>query len=724
MFIAHKTETAEQPLLSHLEGTAKLAKQFASAFGSEEYAYRAGLLHDLGKYSEAFQQRIRGGPKCDHSTAGAREADKLGVCGRLLAYCIAGHHSGLPNRGSASDTGQEGSLHARLVKDIEPYDMAFTELDKQAFTPLPRPNIKPIGKGGFSLSMYIRMLYSCLVDADFLDTEQFMSGGIIDRTVCYDFPAFLELLNRRLEKFPKEGVINQKRAEILSSCREAANTEKGLFTLTVPTGGGKTLSSLAFAIEHLQKHLMDRIIYVIPYTSIIEQNARIFEKLLGEENVLQHHSNFDFEDNEHKVGNKLKLSSENWDIPIVVTTNVQFFESLFANKSSRCRKLHNMANSVIILDEAQMLPVEYLLPCVRALCELVQNYNASVVLCSATQPALDCVLPKGVVPREICKNINDLYTSFQRTRTVKRGRLDTQSLAIELTDNRQALCILNTRKHALDVFSLLDKKDSFHLSTLMCPIHRLKVIEEIRVRLRNNLPCRVVSTRLIEAGVDVDFPVVYRSVCGLDSIIQSAGRCNREGLLTDIHGNPVMGTVHIFEPDDEYAKRQPAAFLRPISVTREIMRKYEDILSPEAVKAYFSRLYQLAGNSIDNKGVFSALEDGFDARRGDMAFDFSSVAKKFKLIEKDTHAIIIPYDQKAKQAILKLKQADRFGDILRTLQRYTVSIYKPEFDGLRGIGALEEIPGKEVYVLKEDSEMYDSHTGLKIIRESGNGIYI
>ncbi|MFA9382028.1 MAG: CRISPR-associated endonuclease Cas3'', partial [Acetanaerobacterium sp.] len=404
MYIGHKREEdgAEQPLSEHLLETARLAEQFAHAFGADAHAYRAGLLHDGGKYSAAFQRRIRGGPKCDHSTAGAREADKLGPPGRLLAYCIAGHHTGLQNAGCASDTGAEATLAARLKKDLPAYDALFSELDAQAFSPLPRIPVKPMGKGGFSLSFYIRMLYSCLVDADFLDTERFMQDGCVDRSTCYDFPTFLGKLNTHMAGFTADGLINQKRAEILDCCKRSAHLDRGLFTLTVPTGGGKTLSSLAFAIDHLLKHGMNRIIYVIPYTSIIEQNARVFEGLLGEENVLQHHSNFDFNDDEHEIKNKLKLSSENWDIPLVVTTNVQFFESLFANKSSRCRKLHSMANSVIILDEAQMLPVNYLIPCVRALCELAHNYNSSVVLCSATQPALNAILPKGIVPREIC----------------------------------------------------------------------------------------------------------------------------------------------------------------------------------------------------------------------------------------------------------------------------------------------------------------------------------
>ncbi len=724
MFIGHKRDEngKEQSLLEHLKGTASLAQKFAAAFGAEEYGYRAGLLHDAGKYSEAFQRRILGGKeRCDHSTAGAREADKLGPFGRLIAYCIAGHHTGLLNAGDSSDTGAEKTLAARLKKtDLPAYDALFDELDKQAFSSLPRPVLKPVGKGGFSLSLYIRMLYSCLVDADFLDTEQFMQEGKINRIANYDFPAFLDLLNRRMSEFSSDGLINQKRADILSSCRLSAEMEKGLFTLTVPTGGGKTLSSLAFALEHLKKHDMDRIIYVIPYTSIIEQNAKVFEELLGQKNVLQHHSNFDFTDDEDLVKNRLKLSSENWDIPIVVTTNVQFFESLFAHKSSRCRKLHNMANSVIILDEAQMLPVNYLVPCVRALCELVQNYHSSVVLCSATQPALNAVLPKGIIPREICEDAEELYTMFRRTRVVQRGRLESAALSEELMSHNQSLCIVNTRKHALAVYELLGKDDAFHLSTLMCPAHRGEVIELVRFRLRDGLACRVVSTRLIEAGVDVDFPVVYRSVSGLDSIIQSAGRCNREGKLKDAVGNAVPGNVFVFEPEEEYSRRQPAAFQRPIAVARGVMRRHEDILSPQAIKEYFSELYELEGNRLDEKGIVDELEKGIIGAH----FNFADISDRFKLIENTTRSIIIPYDDIAKQTIELLRTSEHIGAALRALQRYTVTVYEPEFQGLLGTGNLECIPYKEIYILKEGSGMYNNRTGLQIVREGGNGIYI
>ncbi len=723
MYIGHTREQdeAQQPLRDHLRETARRAEEFARAFGAGEFGRCEGLLHDAGKYSDKFQARIRGvKAKCDHSTAGALEAERLGRIGRLIGYCIAGHHTGLLNAGSRfADTGHEATMQARLKSEVEGYEGFFSEFSREEFTLPKMPPIRPLKAVGFSLSFFIRMLYSCLVDADYLDTEFFMKNGSVDRTARYAYGEYLQALNSRLSQFQTEGVVNGKRNEILLRCRQAALTEKGLFTLTVPTGGGKTLSSLAFALEHLQRHGLSRIIYVIPYTSIIEQNAAVFEQLLGEENVLQHHSNFDFSDDEDKLINKRKLAAENWDMPIVVTTNVQFFESLFASKSSRCRKLHNLANSVIVLDEAQMLPTEYLTPCIAALSELVHNYSSTVVLCSATQPALSKHFPKEIAPREICEGITDLQGAFRRTRVVTRGELADMALSQEIAQRHQVLCIVNTRKHALKLYEGIKYEGGFHLSTLMCPAHRNECLAEIRRRLQKGEPCRVISTRLIEAGVDVDFPVVYRSVCGLDSIVQSAGRCNREGRLTDAYGTPILGEVHVFEPEPDYAKRQPSAFKRPICVARDIMRRYEDILSPEAIEAYFTLLYELEGEGLDSKEIMRIMEE--DVQH--FAFDFETMAQRFKLIEQNMCPIIIPYDTRAEELIEKLRYTEHPGKLLRSLQRYTVSVYEAELSALKGIGVLEN-PAPDIYVLRGKQELYDPHTGLCLAEKGGNGIYI
>lgn len=733
MFIAHKRESddAEQSIKVHLINTAKMARKFANPFNGDDYAYTAALLHDIGKYSKEFQKRItEGGKKCDHSTAGAKEAAKINKFGRIMSYCIAGHHSGLPNYGSITDVGIERTLNARLnklPKDFPAYDQFFNEIDLKEISIPATPDIRHYSKNniGFILSLYIRFIYSCLVDADFLDTEAFMSNNSVDRSSNYDFKSFRKQLNTKLSGFNSDGLINEYRKKILDDCIEKAKLDKNLFNLTVPTGGGKTLSSLAFAINHLIENSMKRIIYVIPYTSIIEQTAREFKDIFGDDNVLEHHSNFDFDDDEGKIKNKLKLSSENWDMPFIVTTNVQFFESLFAHKPSRCRKLHNIANSIVIFDEVQMLPIDYLKPCIEAIKQLVQNFNSTVVMCSATQPPFDKYF-KELKPIDICQNHAALYDVFKRTEIITRNVIESNTLAQELNKKEQVLCIVNTRKHALKVFSMLEKESSFHLSTLMCPVHRKEIVRTIKQRLKDKLPCRVCSTRLIEAGVDVDFPTVFRAMSGLDSIIQSAGRCNREGKLK-VNERLVKGEVHIFIPENEFVEHQPEAFKRPISTTESIIRNFKDITSPQAIEAYFNELYELTGEGLDIKRIADRLErDAFNFN-----FGFEDISHDFKLIDDTAMPVIIPYDENACELIEKLRYSDYKSGILRSLQPYTVGIYEKEFKSLFGMGVFEfissgEITSKDSAILKKDlfKDLYDKNTGLKVTEETGIGIYI
>lgn len=412
-----------QMLKDHLDAVSVKASEFAASFGVSDIAYAAGLLHDIGKYSEAFQNRLMGAKeKVDHSTAGAQEAVRLygPQLGRLMAYLLAGHHGGLMNGGLG---GEDRYLENRLAKSNLPdyqacrNEITFPSLVKKGLSRFLSPNQT---ESGFSFSFLIRMLYSCLVDADFLDTERFMQ---LERYMKRDAPPSLKSLADKLNQemknkceFAKQTPINVKRKQILDECLEAAEWASGIYSLTVPTGGGKTLSSLAYGLNHAIRHQKDRVIYVIPYTSIIEQNAKVFRDILGDDAILEHHSNFDYPDDSFKdwdeSSQKHRLAAENWNRPIIVTTAVQFFESLFANKSSRCRKLHTIANSVIILDEAQMMPMDYLKPSLFALCELVRNYHANVVLCTATQPAICSYLPFGMVPKEIMSDPAALQESF------------------------------------------------------------------------------------------------------------------------------------------------------------------------------------------------------------------------------------------------------------------------------------------------------------------------
>jgi len=721
-------ETCWQLLRDHLEGTARIAAEFARPSGLADFAYLAGYLHDLGKFSQAFQKRLRGDShRVDHATAGARELMTLyqqppakRTMAHLLAFTIAGHHGGLPDYGSAVDTLEDSTLNGRLKRNLPPYEAYKDEI---TIPPLPdrlpiSPNLRNIP---FSLSFFVRMIYSALVDADFLDTETFMRGGPKPRGVYEDIETLDERFNRFLNIFAgATGPVNRQRAETLRQCIEKAAEPPGLFSLTVPTGGGKTFSSMAFALRHARLHGLRRVIYVIPYTSIIEQNADKFREALGEQVVLEHHSNFDpgslrkRGDADREDGapveaiEKLRLAAENWDIPIVVTTNVQFFESLFASRSSRARKLHNISRSVIIFDEAQMLPREFLQPCLFAVHELVTNYGASAVFCTATQPAVHRFLPDGRAPLEITPDPQELYRFYRRVRVQNEGRLTDEQLADRLNQHRQVLCILNTRRHARGVFDRIQGEGRFHLSTLMYPAHRRRVIAEIRRRLEDRQPCQVVSTQLIEAGVDLDFPVGFRALAGLDSIVQAAGRVNREGKQKE-------GVLFVFEPDSPLIRRVPAYIRQGAEVARETLRKYPDPTSLEAVQAYFERLYALQDpKAFDAQGIL----DCFELWRGRTpAFNFRAAAEKFKLIEDNTVPVIVAVEDSAKRLLDQIRSDPYPARYHRALQPYTVNIYQAEFNAMLGAGLLDTYA--DTFAVLNDESCYDRQTGLRLPESPG-----
>jgi len=722
---AHISEDGRiQTVIEHLKGTANKAREYADSFDAGDNAYLCGLLHDIGKYSEAFQKRIYGGKnRVDHSTAGAYELNRrFGEWGRLLAYCVAGHHAGLPDYGSSADSEDEPTLVGRLRRDLEPYGCFASDLS------IPEPQIPALhsdGSAGMTLSMYARMLYSCLVDADFLDTETFMQNG--ERKPSYDdvgeltrlMDTKIAQLNDKLAEArsrvsqSQNDSLNIRRGEILQSCIDGAESERGLFTLTVPTGGGKTLSSLAFALKHAQRNNMQRVIYVIPYNSIIEQNAQVFEEVLGAHNVLQHHSGIDYDDKDD-VSTYKKLSTENWDMPVVVTTAVQFFESLFANRSSRCRKLHNIANSVVIFDEAQLLPLPYLKPCVLAMSELVLNYKCSAVLCSATQPALGRFFGQ-LKPTELYMQARETFPLFKRARLEFAGALDDDTLAARLNAEPQVLCIVSTRKQAQAVYAKLNGEGVYHLSTLMVPAHRRQILTEIRQRLKAGLPCRVVSTSLVEAGVDVDFPVVYRAEAGLDSLIQAAGRCNREG-------KHPLSPVYVFKPEAQY--KLPDMLEMPAGVMRSVTPLFDDAMSFDAIEAYFNELYGVKGDGTDTKSIVKRLEQNHRAKK----FPFAAIAKDFTLIEENTRPIVVPYDEAAEKLIAQLRTNKPTRELLRAIQPYTVSVYPQHFRALRDGGWLE-IPDKELektdngIAVLADRDKYSDATGLEASADSGRGIF-
>ncbi len=711
MYYAHSTERIDksnwQSLKEHLKNVAKRASEFASDFNASEFAYASGLLHDIGKYSKEFQRRLEGANiRVDHSTAGAKEAGQIFNTSqsRILQYIITGHHGGLLNYGSS-----ESGLKERLSKtDLPDYSVYRDEISVPDMNSV-RPMLKPMkNRNGFSISFYTRMLYSCLVDADSLDTEEFMNPDKSSIRGCYEsfgilFKKFDDHMNTKMSG-AEENLINRSRREIYEQCRRKSELPPQMFTLTVPTGGGKTLSSMGFALEHLKKNGLKRIFYVIPYTSIIEQNADVFRKIFGSQNVLEHHSNFDpktvdFE-NFDSGEEALKLSTENWDMPVVVTTNVQFFESLFSNKRSRCRKLHNLAKSVIILDEAQMLPTGYLKPCLTALSELVQNYGSTVVICTATQPKLSELLDKSTTPVEIMDSPEDLYEAFRRVHVSNLGELNDNELSTRLKEHNQVLCIINTRNHAKQLYERLSETgDCYHLSARMCPVHRREQLKKIRKLLKEGRQCRVVSTQLIEAGVDIDFPVVYRAMAGVDSVCQAAGRCNREG-------RSKSGEVYVFKSTERYGKA--TSWQRRIAEIGEmICSNFDDPMTLSAVDAYFRKLYFYEGDDgLDKKKILELLEE----RYKELAFPFEDVSAEFSIIEEGTKDIIIPYDENAESLIMALRNTEFPWKYARKLQGYTVSIYPNEFKELERANAIDLV-GDRFYVLKE-KDRYSEETGL------------
>lgn len=709
-----------QRLEDHLTRVAAIAGRNARYFNAEPLAALCGLLHDLGKYTDEFARRLEGGKRVDHATAGAKVAvEKWPFIGKLLAYVVAGHHAGLANGIDPGDG--RASLKERLGREIPELDAVWKEeigLPRQlrfpAFTPVEDMQ-------GFQTVFLVRMLYACLVDADYLDTERFyleLEGKRQQRDEQTTLLALRERLDHYLQDLLAKHAhcapesVNGLRRRILKHARTQARLEPGLFSLTVPTGGGKTLTSMAFALDHAIAHQQRRVIYVIPFTSIIEQNARVFRDLfseLGEEVVLEHHSTFDDSGFgwREETKDKLRLAMENWDAPVVVTTAVQFFESLFADRASKCRKLHNITGSVIILDEAQMLPQKLLRPTMAAIDELGRNYRCSIVLCTATQPALHAdEFHNGFVKvREIAPDPPQLYRQLDRVSVRHIGVQTDEQLAERLRGNRQILLIVNNRRHARSLYNSIGECDGvFHLTTLMCAKHRKAKLEQIRRRLHCKETCRVVSTSLIEAGVDVDFPLVMRAESGLDAIAQAAGRCNREGKQSK-----AASEVLIFSTPDWPA---PPELAQQAASMRTVLRNHKgDLLAPEAIKAYFQDLFWHDQEQLDTKRLLKLHRD----HHKHLSFPFQTIASEYRIIESFMRPLIIPFDKEAERWIERLHHAEFAGMIAKHLQPYLVQVPEQVFHSLLASGAIAEVGadrfGGQFWELI-NTGLYDDGAGL------------
>lgn len=725
-------------LVEHLQSTAGLAKANGDKFGAGELACLAGLWHDIGKFNPEFQHYLKDCEKAKREgiSAPAKGVPHAAFGGRFareayppLMQVIYGHHAGLP----------ETEHVKQRMGDLAP-DAVYEEVLRLARESLPgfgSPEdpgklLSDPPRDELQYEFLLRMIFSALVDADFIDTESHFDPEMADaRSGISITPVGMwETLQRdQADRFGEaKGVtgVNQVRAEVYEACVGAARMPRGVFRLSVPTGGGKTRSGMAFALRHAVEHGMDRVIVAAPYTSIIDQTAGVYRDIFGDEAVLEHHSAVqrDWKPGDpseaerlHEKRTRARLATQNWDAPLIVTTTVQLFQSLFADRTSRCRKLHNISRSVILLDEVQTLPAGLLAPIVSVLGELVRRYGVSVVLCTATQPALDGSTPylegfesvEDIVPRE---RATAHFQSLRRVRyEIPEEEWSWEELAgrvEEESEGGSALVILNARKDALAVLDALgdDRPDLFHLSTLLCGAHRRDVLEEVRRRLKKGEPCLLISTQVVEAGVDLDFPVVFRALGPLDRIVQAAGRCNREGLMAD------GGRVFIFRPREGRMPR--GEYASAFDQTKVLLKQQPDLHDPAVFRKYFSQLYQVI--ATDREGIQELRK----------RHDYPEVARKFRMIEDDTTPVIVQYTERdPKRERDRVRMLDRIrgmGTLLpgdhRRLQPYVVGLRDRElsqfessvddlaegvklwigsYDKLRGISAANYDPADLVY---------------------------
>lgn len=704
-----------ETLEEHANKVAELCGKFASAFGSGEVGRIIGKVHDAGKARESFQKYLSGnGYSTPHAYTGANWLDEniIGL-GRLLAYTVAGHHTGLPD-----GVGDAKSLSSHLAEEKKTANVEVPE------TPPGNPRAMVpsflMKDANRKAALWIRMLFSSLVDADWLATEAFMNPKR-----AYARPdtfSSIEALWEQYQTFMEEKQktapdteVNRLRRNIREYALEKADEPRGLFSMTVPTGGGKTLSSLGFALKHALKHGLNKIIYVIPYSTIIEQTSDVLQTVFGETqddaiNVLEHHAEAKWREEDGVHASALRQLTENWDgVPIVVTTNVQFFESFFSAEPSRCRKLHNVANSVIILDEAQKLPENFLAPCSDLLRQLQEDYGCSILFCTATQPDLQSFGIKGLC--EIAPDPKGLYNALRRVDYHDLGKFESwNQLAEHIAQQQSALCVVNTRKDARDLFAEIAKRkgeEAYHLSTWMCPQHRRDVITTIRERLKQKLPTYVISTSLIEAGVDLDFPVAYRALAGLDSLAQTAGRCNREGKQAG------HGQIYYFESPNP----PPGSMLKAFQTSKRMGDLTLAAHSPDTFRTYFSNYYfDINDNGQDIvKRLKVTDSDGKE-------LPFRDVSEKIHLIdEAAVWTVFVPYGN-ATSLLDKAIETGLSKTMLRSLRGAVIHVHEREYNQLKLYGKLLRVFDLETQTMVESPYLaminlkgvYDAKTGLNI----------
>lgn len=721
-YYAHTREDGErQTVKAHLTGVSEKAEKFSVDL-LKPIAKKASLYHDIGKYALNFQKRLDNDKvKFSHAACGALEykkfADKNDCFAPLMEYCIAGHHTGLMDGGTVADSSDSPTLSGTLKRENEytgesdysayATEIEFATLTQEERTPLYNELLS--AKDPTELieryAFFTKYVFSCLTDADFLDTEIFCNKNV-ERGMSGDFKMALDKLNRELSDMPSNTPLRQARSRIQQQAFDNSVNKSHISILDMPTGSGKTLCSLKLALESGKK----RIIYVIPYTSIIEQTANKFEKMFGDVlHVLQHHSNYSYDGNteeEKKTAEKLKKTCENWDAPLIITTSVQFFQSIYHYKGSALRKLHNLRDSVIVFDEIHLIPTELLRPCLKAVGYITKYLNSEALFLSATMPDYSKLFDKFLPDVNYNKLVTDRtnFKYFKKCEYKDMGRTTLETIAENASRCKNALIVVNTKKTAAELYYLV-QGEKYHLSANMTPAHRSRVIEVVRNKLENGEHITVVSTSLVEAGVDLDFNTVFRQLSGLDSILQAGGRCNREG-------KDDKGYVYVFDIDETYRKGSDLAMR--INKTKGLLEKYQDITSYDCIKEYYDGIFDFNQSRIAENSIakYNEQSNSFD-RQGLMSpysIPFRSYAMQFEYISADTISIVIddPNDQTCHDLVETLRNGDM--SVRRALQKYSVSVYMNVFKDLYSQGVLND-HGTGIFIL-ENQSYYNNETGL------------
>ena len=710
-YIGHTSDDGrKQLLLDHLNGTSKLCRENANEFWAD-IAEFVGQIHDIGKYTSGFQKRINGAEniRVEHAICGAKEVAKAPPKSYvpMIEYCVAGHHSGLPDGGTKVDGEEDSTLHGRMKRKTGDYSAYENEVKLE----YPKDNLRELFDVSNQreiierYSFFTRYLFSCLTDADFIDTERFVTPNT-DRGIDGDFQKAYEKVCKKLNSFKIETKLQESRSIIQEQVYKSVESNANVYTLNMPTGSGKTLCSIRAALKTAIKNKKKRIIYVIPYVSIIEQTAKVFEDIFGDVlPVLQHHSNYDFDDDKNEDENeitseKLKRSCENWDAKLIVTTNIQFFESLYHYKGRRLRKLHNLADSVIIFDEIHMLPIDYIQPCLRAMGYVTKYLNSTAILMSATMPNYDKFMERYMSGVKIENAVKDtsLFNVFDKCRYEYIGKCELASLAEKAQEYDNALIIVNKRKTARELYDMCSG-NKYHLSTYMTPLHRSEIIAKIKEDIKNGINTTVISTSLIEAGVDLDFKAVFREIAGIDNILQSGGRCNREGKMD-------MGDVFVFETDGgNYQTKKKSDIIIRANITRNLFEEFENISTDKCIKEYYGRLLNYKEKKIEENTITAIM--GNDLRID--GIPFRTYAESFNFIDNQVIGIVIPCDEN-RGLIKELK--DGKLSVKRNLQRYSASVNKDEFKELFQIGIIETLDCGVCILANTD--YYKSDVGLTL----------